>query len=120
MNKVILMGRLTNDPEVSYSGRGKDKLAIARFTVAVNYNAEHADFIRCACFGTTAETAEEYLFKGTKILIDGRWQTGSYEKDGETKYTNECVINRFEFCEKAEDGGNDSKGSNSSNRGRSR
>lgn len=102
MNKVVLMGRLTADPDIKHNK--KEKLTIARFTLAVNFNEDNTDFIRCSCFGKTAEIAEDYLSKGMRILIDGRWHTGQYENDdGETVYTNECIVNRFEFCESRKD-----------------
>lgn len=104
MNKVILCGRLTADPDVKTKGKGKNAVTIGRFTIAVNSGKEHTDFIRCTAFNGTAELLEEYVYKGDKVLIDGRWQTGSYENDdGETVYTNECVVNRVEFCESRRD-----------------
>ena len=88
MNKAILMGRLTRDPEVRYT-QGENQLAIARFTLAVdrrfNRNGDEntADFIPCVSFGKTAEFAEKYFRKGTKVAVTGRIQTGSYtNKDG--------------------------------------
>lgn len=103
MNKVILMGRLTRDPEI-HVAQSEQPLTIAMFTLAVdrrNRNSEQiADFITCKAFGKTAEFAEKYLAKGTKILIEGRWQTGSYKnKDGQTVYTNECIVDQMEFAE---------------------
>lgn len=103
MNKVILMGRLTADPDIRYTDN-KDKTCIAHFTLAINYDEENVDFIRCVAFGKTAELAERCLTKGKKILVEGRWHTGSYEnEDGDMVYTNECTISRVEFCEKRED-----------------
>ena len=88
MNKVILMGRLTRDPEIRYS-QGNDQMAIARYTLAVdrrfnrNNADQSADFISCVAFGKSAEFAEKYLHQGTKIVVTGRIQTGSYtNKDG--------------------------------------
>ncbi len=107
MNKVILMGRLTRDPEVRYS-QGETPLAIARYTLAVdrrqsrNNNGEEqsADFINCVAFGRTGEFAERYLRKGTKIAVTGRIQTGSYtNKDGVKVYTTEVVVEDHEFAE---------------------
>ena len=97
MNKVILMGRLTRDPEVRYS-QGDNAMAIARYTLAVdrrfnrNNNDENsADFIGCVAFGKSAEFAERYLHKGTKIVATGRIQTGSYvNKDGRLTKQNFC------------------------------
>ncbi|MBP3470120.1 MAG: single-stranded DNA-binding protein [Lachnospiraceae bacterium] len=107
MNKVILMGRLTRDPEVRYS-QGDSSMAIARYTLAVdrrfnrnNANGEQtADFINCVAFGKTGEFAEKYYHKGTKIAISGRIQTGSYtNKDGVKVYTTEVVVEEQEFAE---------------------
>lgn len=101
MNKVILTGRLTRDPEVRYS---QNDTAVARYTLAVDRmtkNAEQsADFIRCVCFGKTAEFAETYLRKGIKISVVGHIQTGSYtNRDGQTVYTTDVVVENQEFCE---------------------
>ena len=105
MNKVILMGRLTRDPEVRYS-QGENALAIARYTLAVdrrfNRNGDEntADFINCVAFGRAGEFAEKYFHKGTKIAVTGRIQTGSYtNKDGVKVYTTEVVIEEQEFAE---------------------
>ena len=95
MNKVILMGRLTRDPEVRYSqsNTGDGQMAIARYTLAV-------DFIGCVAFGRSAEFAEKYLKQGTKIAITGRIQTGSYtNKDGNKVYTTDVVVEEQEFAE---------------------
>ncbi len=105
MNRVILMGRLTRDPEIRYSQSGDSNLAIARYTLAVDRrfqrNGEQsADFISCVVFGRGAEFAEKYLKQGTKICIDGRIQTGSYtNKDGAKVYTTEVVVENQEFAE---------------------
>ena len=106
MNKVILMGRLTRDPEVRYS-QGEQPMAIARYSLAVdrrfNRNSQDgqtADFINCVAFGRNGEFAEKYLHKGTKILAEGRIQTGSYtNKDGVKVYTTEVVVENQEFAE---------------------
>ncbi len=104
MNKVILMGRLTRDPEVRYS-QSENSLAIARYTLAVDRrfkrdNEQSADFISCVAFGKTAEFAERYLKQGTKICVTGRIQTGSYtNKDGVKVYTTEVVAEEVEFAE---------------------
>lgn len=104
MNKVILMGRLVRDPEVRYS-QGENAMAIARYTLAVDRKFKrdgepNADFINCIAFGKNGEFAEKYLHKGIKILIDGRWQSGSYtNKDGQKVYTNDCVVESCEFAE---------------------
>ena len=105
MNKVILMGRLTRDPEVRYSTSGDSQLAIARYTLAVDRRfkkdgEQTADFIRCVAFGKSGTFAEYYLHQGTKIVAEGRIQTGSYQdKDGKTVYTTEVVVENQEFAE---------------------
>ena len=106
MNLVILIGRLTKDPDVRYT---QDQLAVAKFTLAVDNihkkDEEHgADFISCTAFGKNGEFAEKYLKKGTKIALRGSWQTGSYEKDGKKVYTNDCIVERMEFVESKKDG----------------
>ena len=117
MNKVILMGRLTRDPEVRYS-QGDNAMAIARYTLAVdrrfnrNNNDENsADFIGCVAFGKSAEFAERYLHKGTKIVATGRIQTGSYvNKDGVKVYTTDVVVEDQEFAESKNASGNNGGG----------
>ncbi len=105
MNKVILMGRLTRDPEVRYSQGGENPLAIARFTLAVDRRFKRdgeatADFISCVAFGRQAEHAERFYRQGLKIVITGRIQTGSYtNKDGVKVYTTEVVVEEQEFAE---------------------
>jgi single-strand DNA-binding protein len=104
MNKVVLIGRLTKDPEVRYGGENNDK-AVARFTVAVDrkFKTENqsADFINCIAFGKTAEFIEKYFTKGMRIAADGRIQTGSYtNKEGNKVYTTDVVLENVEFCEK--------------------
>lgn len=113
MNKVILMGRLTRDPEVRYS-QGEQATAVARYTLAVDRRGRNqensADFIACVAFGKAAEFAERYLHKGTKIVLTGRIQTGSYtNKDGQRVYTTDIVAEDQEFAE--------SKNTESSNAG---
>lgn len=104
MNKVILMGRLTRDPEVRYSS-GENALAIARYTLAVDRrfhkdNEASADFIACVAFGKGGEFAEKYLRQGTKIVVTGRIQTGSYtNREGQKVYTTEIVVEDQEFAE---------------------
>ena len=103
MNKVILMGRLTRDPEVRYS-QGDSSLAIARFTLAVDrrFRRDDAstDFIGCVAFGRNAEFIEKYFRQGTKALITGRIQTGSYtNRDGQKVYTTDVVVEDQEFAE---------------------
>ena len=103
MNKVILMGRLTRDPEVRYS-QGENATAVARYTLAVdrrfnrNNDEQTADFINCVAFGRSGEFAEKYLHKGTKIAVTGRIQTGSYtNKDGVKVYTTDVVVEDHEL-----------------------
>jgi len=102
MNVFIGIGRLTRDVDVRESASGAK---IARYTLAIDrgYRAEEgqptADFIPCTCFGKTAEFAEKYLHKGMRIAIEGRVQTGSYEKDGTRVYTTDVIVNRHEFVE---------------------
>ena len=106
MNKVILMGRLTRDPEVRYS-QGEQPMAIARYSLAVdrrfNRNSQDgqtADFINCVAFGRQGEFAEKYLKQGTKIVISGRIQTGSYtNRDGVKVYTTDVVVEEQDFAE---------------------
>ena len=114
MNKVILMGRLTRDPEVRYSNSQSsdgNQLAIARYTLAVDRrfarrnganpaDQQTADFIQCVAFGRQGEFAEKYLKQGTKIAVTGRIQTGSYtNKDGQKVFTTEVVVEEQEFAE---------------------
>ena len=115
MNKVILMGRLTRDPDVRYSA-GENSTAVARYTLAVDRrfrrdgDSATADFIGCVAFGRQAEFAEKYFRKGTKIAVTGRIQTGSYtNREGQKVYTTDVVIEEQEFAE--------SKGSSSSDGG---
>ena len=105
MNKVILMGRLTKDPDVRHAG-GEKSGAVARYTIAVDRrfkkdgDSQNADFIGCVAFGRQAEFAEKYFRKGTKIAIVGRIQTGSYtNKDGQRVYTTDVVVEEQEFAE---------------------
>jgi len=104
MNKVILMGRLTRDPEVRYTS-GEKSMAIANYTLAVNRKFKRqgeaeADFIRCVTFGKAAEFAEKYFRQGLRIVIAGRIQTGSYtNKEGQKVYTTEVIIEEQDFAE---------------------
>ena len=105
MNKVILMGRLTRDPDIRYS-QGANPTAVARYTLAVdrrfrrNNDDQTADFISCVAFGRSAEFAEKYLHQGTKIVATGRIQTGSYtNRDGQKVYTTDVIIEDQEFAE---------------------
>ena len=105
MNKVVLMGRLTRDAEIRYS-QGDNSLAIARFSLAVDRRykkdgeEQTADFISCVAFGKTGEFFERFGKKGTKFVIEGRIQTGSYtNKDGQKVYTTDIVVESAEFAE---------------------
>lgn len=108
MNKVILLGRLTRDPEIRYSA-GAESKAVAKFTLAVDRRYkkdgdEQADFIGCTAFGKSAEFIEKYFRKGQKILVEGHWQTGSYtDKNGNKVYTNDCIIEQVDFAESKRD-----------------
>ena len=119
MNKVILMGRLTRDPEVRYS-QGERAMAIARYTLAVDRrgrrggngddSAQTADFIPCVAFDRAGEFAEKYFHQGTKLVVTGRIQTGSYtNRDGQKVYTTEVIVEDQEFA--------DSKGAGSGDNG---
>lgn len=131
MNKVILMGRLTRDPNVTYTQNANGDLAIARYSLAVdrrgarsNQNSEQqtADFINCVAFGKSAEFAEKYFHQGTKIVITGRIQTGSYtNKDGQKVYTTDVVVEESEFAEsKNPNGGQNNSGNQNQNQNQNR
>ena len=112
MNKVILMGRLTRDAEVRYS-QGESSTAVARFSLAVDRRFKRdgddqtADFINCVAFGRTGEFMERFGRKGTKFLVEGRIQTGSYtNKDGQRVYTTDVVVEQVEFAESKSSGDN--------------
>lgn len=105
MNKVILMGRLTRDPEIRYA-QNENSTCIANYTLAVDRrfkrqgDEQTADFIRCVAMGRSGEFAEKYLHQGTKIVVTGRIQTGSYtNKDGQRVYTTDIVVEEQEFAE---------------------
>lgn len=101
MNKVILIGRLTRDPEMAYT---RDSTAVARYGLAVDRFKDGADFLNCVAFGRNAEFAEKYLHKGMKVAVEGRIQTGSYtNREGRQVYTTDVVVERQEFCEKKQD-----------------
>ena len=114
MNKVILIGRLVRDPDVRYSS-GDNQMAIARYTLAVDRRGRRtdgaadqqtADFIGCVAFGRSGEFAEKYFRKGTKVVVEGRIQTGSYtNKDGQKVYTTDVVVENQEFAESKNSGG---------------
>ena len=104
MNKVVLVGRLTRDPEVRYS-QGDNATAVARYTLAVDRRFRRdgeptADFIPCVIFGRSAEFAEKYFHQGMRVSISGRIQTGSYtNKDGQKVYTTEVVVEEVDFAD---------------------
>lgn len=107
MNKVMLMGRLTRDPEVRYT-TGENAMCVAKFSLAVDRavkkdapdDVQKADFPRCTVFGKSAENVGKYLHQGSKIAVEGRIQTGNYvNKEGQTVYTTDVLVERWEFCE---------------------
>lgn len=121
MNKVILMGRLTRDPEVRYT-QGDNQMAIARYTLAVDRrgrgnasNGEQtADFIQCIAFGKSGEFAEKYCHQGTKLVVTGHIQTGNYtNKDGQKVYTTDVIIEDQEFAESKASSENSGNNNNS-------
>ena len=123
MNKVILMGRLTRDPEVRYS-QGERAMAIARYTLAVDRrgrrggngddSAQTADFIPCVAFDRAGEFAEKYFHQGMKVVVTGRIQTGSYvNKDGQKVYTTDVVVEDQEFADSKNQGGDSGFGGGS-------
>lgn len=120
MNKVILMGRLTREPEVRYS-QGDNASAVARFSLAVDRRFKKdgdqtADFINCVAFGKTAEFIEKYGHKGTKFVVEGRIQTGNYtNKDGQKIYTTDVVVEQVEFTESKNTSGEGSTADSTSN-----
>lgn len=119
MNKVILMGRLTRDPEVRYS-QGQNANAVARFTLAVDRRGarrdsgeQTADFISCVAFGRNAEFIEKYFRLGMRVVICGRIQTGSYtNREGQKVYTTDVVVEEQEFAERKESGNGGAPGQN--------
>lgn len=104
MNKVILMGRLTRDPELRYTS-GENSMAIARYTLAIDrtikkQGEQSADFINCVAFSKAAEFAEKYFRQGMRVLVSGRIQTGSYtNKEGQKVYTTEVIVDTQEFAD---------------------
>lgn len=127
MNKVILIGRLTMDPEIRYS-QNESGMTIARYTLAVDRRfkrdgEQNADFIGCVVFGKGAEFAEKYLQKGTKVAITGRIQTGSHtNKEGHRVYATDVIVEEQEFAEskaasQGNGGGYQNAGSNNSTSG---
>lgn len=120
MNKVILMGRLTRDPEVRYSQNANGQMAIARYSLAVDRSRKRegdpdADFFNCTSFGRQAEFVEKYLHKGTKVVVTGRIQNDNYtNKDGQQVYSVQIIVEEVEFAEsKNANNGGASYGNNS-------
>ena len=115
MNKVILMGRLTGDPEVRY-GTGERNMAVGRYTLAVDRRykrdgEQQADFIRCVSFDKAAEFAEKYFRKGMRVCISGRIQTGSYtDREGRKVHTTDVIIEDQEFAESKREAGQQAQG----------
>lgn len=103
MNKVILMGRLTKDPEIRTAQTGT---LVANYSLAVDRGDKdgNTDFINCKAFGKPAEFVQKYLHKGMKILVEGRWQTGSFDGKNGKVYTNDCIVNLHYFCESKTNG----------------
>ena len=121
MNKVIIIGRFTRDPEIKYT-TGENATATARFSLAVNRRFKNkegdydADFINCVAFGKTAEFIEKYFTKGMAIGITGRIQTGSYtNKEGQKVYTTDVVVEETEFVESKNKGASDNVPNNNAN-----
>ena len=121
MNKVIIIGRFTRDPEIKYT-TGESATATARFSLAVNRRFKNkegnydADFINCVAFGKTAEFIEKYFTKGMAIGITGRIQTGSYtNKEGQKVYTTDVVVEETEFVESKNKGASDNVPNNNAN-----
>ncbi len=126
MNRVILMGRLTRDPEVRYS-QGERQMAIARYTLAVDRRGRRsqggegdqqtADFIPCVAFDRAAEFAEKYFHQGMRVLVSGRIQTGSYtNREGQRVYTTEVILDDQEFADSKGAAGSDGQGGSSYSR----
>ena len=115
MNKVILMGRLTRDPEVRYS-QGQNSTAIAKFSIAVDRRFKRdgqpdADFFNCTCFGKQGEFVEKFLQKGTKVVVTGRVENDNYEKDGVKHYSVQIMVEEIEFAESKNAQGSNGEGS---------
>ena len=103
MNVVILMGRMTRDPELKYTSGGK---AFANFSLAVQKTKDEVEFIDCTAWEKTAETIAEYFRKGNRILIQGRLSVSNYEQNGEKRKSTKVVVNSFEFVESSGTSGN--------------
>lgn len=125
MNRVILMGRLTRDPDVKYS-QGEKSIAVARYTLAIDRrgkkdpdsNEQQADFISCVAFDRSGEFAEKYFRQGMRVLISGRIQTGSYtNKEGKKVYTTDVVVESQEFADSKNASGQNTTPESTSNDG---
>ena len=122
MNKVILLGRIVRDPDIRYT-QGENVMCIAKFTLAVDRKFKRdgeptADFINCVAFGKTAEVIEKYCTKGTKLVVEGRIQTGSYtNKDGQKVYTTDIAVENIEFAESKASAEQNAKSQNNANDG---
>lgn len=114
MNNVILIGRLVRDPELRYTSGSQ--MAVCKFTLAIDRRSREekkTDFPNVICFGKTAENCEKFLAKGRKVAVQGRLQTGSYEKDGVKHYTTDVIADNIEFLEWGEKNGESAKESHS-------
>ena len=112
MNNVILIGRLVREPELRYTSGSQ--MAVCRFTLAIDRRVKQGeekktDFPNVICFGKTAENCEKFLAKGRKVAVQGRLQTGSYEKDGVKHYTTDVIADNVEFLEWGEKNGESAK-----------
>ncbi|MNJ25688.1 Single-stranded DNA-binding protein ssb [compost metagenome] len=109
LNRVILIGRLTRDPELRYSGAGN---AVTKFTVACDRRgSDEADFVPVTTFKGTAEACANHLRKGSLVAVDGRWQTGSYENnEGKRVYTNDCIADNVRFLDSNRNNGEGNQG----------
>ena len=114
MNNVILIGRLVREPELRYTSGSQ--MAVCKFTLAIDRRSREekkTDFPNVICFGKTAENCEKFLAKGRKVAVQGRLQTGSYEKDGVKHYTTDVIADNIEFLEWGEKTGESAKESHS-------
>lgn len=114
MNNVILIGRLVREPELRYTSGSQ--MAVCKFTLAIDRRSREekkTDFPNVICFGKTAENCEKFLAKGRKVAVQGRLQTGSYEKDGVKHYTTDVIADNVEFIEWGEKTGESAKESHS-------
>lgn len=106
MNNIVLIGRITKDPELKYTNNGKGN---TRFTLAVQRNKEETDFINCVAWEKTAENIAEYFKKGSQIAVQGAIRTGNYEKDGRTIYTTDVWVYKFDFIGNSNSSNNQNK-----------